>query len=76
MPEDIKQQILLAASERSSDEWFVLGERLSAACKRVGSATHCLHEWAEPTDAVADVDEHPRRGRRNTYDWQRSSPEN
>jgi hypothetical protein len=39
-----------------SDTWFELGERLQRACWRIGSATHCLHEWAEPTDDRADVD--------------------
>jgi hypothetical protein len=39
-----------------SDAWFELAESLSRACRRVGSASHCLHEWAEPTDALADLD--------------------
>jgi hypothetical protein len=42
----------------SSDEWFALGERLHRACRQLGSATHILHEWAEPTDDKADHDEH------------------
>jgi hypothetical protein len=46
---------LLAASERSSAEWFALAERLEAACSQLSSANYCLHEWAEPTDAARDT---------------------
>jgi hypothetical protein len=49
---------LLAADPRpGSDAWFELGERLRAAARRLGSASHCLHEWVEPDDARADIDE-------------------
>jgi hypothetical protein len=41
-----------------SDTWLELGENLQRACRRVGSASHCLYEWVEPTDARADIDEH------------------
>ena len=41
-----------------SDAWFELGERLHRDCRRVGSATYCLREWAEPDDARPDVDDH------------------
>jgi hypothetical protein len=41
-----------------SDAWFEVGERLHRACRRLGSATHCLHEWAEPPDDRSDHDEH------------------
>jgi ribosome-binding protein aMBF1 (putative translation factor) len=41
-----------------SDAWFELGERLQRDCRRVGSATYCLHEWSEPTEAHPDVDDH------------------
>ena len=40
-----------------SDAWFELGERLHRDCRRVGSATYCLREWAEPDDARPDVDD-------------------
>lgn len=40
-----------------SDAWFELGARLRRACWRLGSATYCLHEWAEPGDDRADVDD-------------------
>jgi hypothetical protein len=49
--------ILLDAEDASSDAWFGVAERLQAACWRVGSATHCLHEWREPDDACPDVDD-------------------
>jgi hypothetical protein len=41
----------------SSDSWFALGERLYRACRRLGSATHILHEWVEPSDDEADRDD-------------------
>jgi hypothetical protein len=62
-------EALLANEATASENWFVLGERLSRACSRVGSATHCRHEWAEPSDDSADVDDGPRRGRRNIRLW-------
>lgn len=40
-----------------SDAWLELAETLRQSCRRVGSASHCLHEWAEPDDARADIDE-------------------
>src|SRR5665811_709201 len=60
---------LLADDAANSEAWFVLGERLGRACKRMGSATHCMREWVEPSDHAADVDDGPRRGRRGTWDW-------
>lgn len=40
-----------------SDAWFAIAPRLKRAAWRVGSATHCLREWAEPDDEKADIDE-------------------
>jgi len=60
---------LLTGEAPDSEEWFVLGERLQRACSRLGSATHCMLEWAEPDEAKADVDDHRRRGRRNVRLW-------
>ena len=48
--------VLDTGRRTNSDTWFELGERLQRACWRVGSATHCLYEWAEPADDRADVD--------------------
>jgi transcriptional regulator with XRE-family HTH domain len=46
------------AGERvGSDEWFAMAERLQRACRHIGSAVHCLYEWAEPSDEHADVDD-------------------
>lgn len=42
----------------ASDSWFELGERIERACWLFASASHCLHEWPEPDDGPADVDEH------------------
>ncbi|HTZ86506.1 MAG TPA: hypothetical protein VMB05_07545 [Solirubrobacteraceae bacterium] len=41
----------------SSDAWFELGERLHRACRRLGSASHCLYEWVEPPEDESDRDE-------------------
>ena len=41
-----------------SDAWFELAEELRGAARRLGSATYCLHEWMEPSDDRADVDDH------------------
>lgn len=40
-----------------SDEWLKLADELQSACRRVGSASYCLREWAEPDDDLRDVDE-------------------
>jgi hypothetical protein len=61
---------LLDAEQAPSDAWFEFGKRPSAECRRLGSATHCLFESAEPDDARADVDE--VRGRRNVSGWDSS----
>lgn len=58
---------LLDAGQTPSDAWFEFGKRLSAECRRLGSATYCLSEWAEPDDARADVD--TVLGRRNVWGW-------
>jgi hypothetical protein len=41
-----------------SDAWFELAERLRGAAERLGSAIYCLHEWMEPSDGLADIDDH------------------
>jgi hypothetical protein len=41
-----------------SDSWFELADRLRFAARRLGSATYCLHEWMEPSDDRADIDDH------------------
>jgi len=61
---------LLDAEQAPSDAWFEFGKRLSAECRRLGSTTYCLFEWAEPDDARADVDE--VLGRRNVWGWDSS----
>jgi hypothetical protein len=60
---------LLADEATDSEAWFILGERSGRACKRLGSATYCLRDWAEPSDASADIDESRRLGRRNPRSW-------
>jgi hypothetical protein len=48
----------LLGSTPGSDAWFELAERLHRAARRLGSATYCLHEWMEPDDDRADIDNH------------------
>lgn len=62
--------VLLDSQQAPSDAWFEFGKRLGVECKRLGSATYCLFEWAEPDDARADVDE--VLGRRNVWGWDNS----
>jgi len=54
-----------------SSKWFALGQQLSVALWRLGSATHCFQEWIEPDDDVPDVDENPgpSPGRRVISAW-------
>ena len=52
----------------SSSEWFALAERLRRSAWRVASATHCMDEWAEPSDSAPDLDE-GGGGRRNVLLW-------
>jgi|HubBroStandDraft_2_1064218.scaffolds.fasta_scaffold04087_7 hypothetical protein len=64
--------VLLGAEQVPSDAWFDLAECLRKACWQLGSATYCLHEWPEPDDSGADIDEETRfRGRRNVWQWDR-----
>lgn len=41
----------------SSDAWFEVGENLHRACRRLASASYCLHEWVEPSEDKAEPDE-------------------
>ncbi len=45
-------------ADAPSDAWFELSERLQSDARLVGSATHCLREWPEPSDDHADIDDH------------------
>lgn len=55
----------------SSAECFELAERLRSALWLLGSATHCMAEWQEPKDHIADVDPDPgpAPGRRAASTW-------
>lgn len=63
--------LLGANREANSATWSELGDRLHDSCRRVASATYCLHEWQEPDDSTADIDDAPHRqmGRRHTRGW-------
>jgi hypothetical protein len=65
---------LLGDRDASSGAWFELGERLQDACSRIGSATHCLREWAEPSDDEPDVDRGPWLGQRFILALNREAP--
>lgn len=60
---------LLTDEATGSDAWFAFGEKVGKACKRLGSATYCLREWAEPSDENADIEDSRRLGRRNPRSW-------
>ncbi len=47
----------LLDSGAPSDVWFEVAERLERKARRLGSATYCLYEWAEPSDEEPDVDD-------------------
>ena len=51
-----------AGQPAHSDEWFAIGERLQRGCRRIGSASHCLYEWTEPSDDEADLDDRREPG--------------
>ena len=55
--------VLVDGGGADSEAWFGMSMRLQEHCKRLGCATYCLHEWAEPDDSQADVDEFPHRRR-------------
>jgi hypothetical protein len=50
------------AAPPSADRLFDLSKRLQSEFQRLGIATYCLHEWAEPDDSRKDLDEGPKRG--------------
>jgi DNA-binding PadR family transcriptional regulator len=64
--------ILLADDSTDSEAWYALADRMESACARLGSATHCLREWMEPSDDARDVDDRHYAGRRNPryWDWE------
>lgn len=68
-------ELLDQANPPHSSEWIAMGQRLSPAAWRVGSATHCLYEWVEPEDDFPDVDEAPgpSPGRRAISAWDQIS---
>jgi hypothetical protein len=39
-----------------SDALFEAADRVEFVVSRLGSASHCLYEWAEPSDDRADID--------------------
>ncbi len=59
LQDDLEEGIrmLEAGSAIPSDAWFELSETLQRAAWSVGSASHCLHEWVEPDDTKADIDD-------------------
>ncbi len=58
MCDAITEASALLSDTPGSDVWFELAGRLQGAAWRLGSATYCLHEWMEPGDDQADIDDH------------------
>jgi hypothetical protein len=48
---------LFEAGDGDSDAWYDVAGRLKVACRRLGGATFCLHEWDEPDDEHPDLDD-------------------
>lgn len=57
MGDAVAEASALLSGTPTSDAWFELAEHLHRAARRLGSATYCLHEWAEPDDDRADIDD-------------------
>ena len=57
MRDAVTEASALLSDTPGSDAWFELAERLQRAARRLGSATYCLHEWMEPDDDRADIDD-------------------
>jgi hypothetical protein len=55
-------RLLDADTPASSDVFFEVAERLRAECRRLGSATYCLRDWAEPDDERVDIDDRHEPG--------------
>lgn len=64
---DEATDLLDASDDARSDAWYEFSERLQVACRRLGSATYCLHEWLEPDDAEADIAPAGLGGRRQIW---------
>jgi hypothetical protein len=58
MRDVVTEASALLGDTPGSDAWFELAGRLHSAARRLGSATYCLHEWMEPDDDHADIDDH------------------
>ncbi len=65
---------LLGAEQRDSDVWFAASRELQRACYRLGSATYCLFEWAEPEDTEVDRADERLVGRRDWRSWASARP--
>jgi hypothetical protein len=61
--------LLAAGDEVGSDPWIAMGKRLHFGCERLASAIYCLHEWAEPDDAISDRAEYSNLMRRDIHRW-------
>jgi hypothetical protein len=58
MHDALTEASALLSDTPGSDSWFELAERLQRSARLLGSATYCLHEWVEPDDDRADIDDH------------------
>jgi hypothetical protein len=72
LTDEVRERLAVAAAllhdePRTSEPWYELGTQLKTACERLGMATHCRYEWAEPDDAYADITPDRHRGRRDYW---------
>ena len=56
------ETVLLNPMLAPSMELMAIGQRLRLHFWRLASVTYCLHEWAEPNERSADLEEKPQAG--------------
>jgi hypothetical protein len=48
--------LIESSAPASSDALFEAADRLGSVLRRLGSASYCVYEWAEPSDEHSDID--------------------
>jgi hypothetical protein len=69
---DEAARLLDSSTAVSSDAWFELNDRLRRVIWRLASAGYCLHEWTEPLDKQADIDDGSNPGDRHLTEGERT----
>jgi hypothetical protein len=57
-------QSLVTDPDGRGDAWVELSARLQRECLQLATAVYCVHDWAEPDDADADIDKAHRQLRK------------